>query len=162
MRSTPHRSVPLLLVGLSLAAGCAIRSEDPEPKEVALAVKFPSIEAAATVDNVEVLVLAPGAGCAEVMRQRRLGENPATILTSGRINVCDFVSGSARVEIPIGEHLLIAIARRGEAEVFSGCVEQFVGDGDVILPIPLSRSDNGTVRLDASCSLAAFCSGQCQ
>lgn len=142
-------------------ASCAIRSEDPEPKEVALAVKFPSIEASSTVDTVEIQVLDPARGCAQVMKDRRLGENPAATATTGPVNICDFVSGNAKLEIPIGDHLLLAIARIGNTELFAGCVQEFIGDGDAILPIPLSRSDDGTDPLTSTCSLSQFCSGQC-
>lgn len=157
----------LLCTFATLAAcvsACAIRSEDAEAREVGLSLAFPSLQAALVVDVVEVQVLPPSRGCDLLMQDRRTNAPlPQPVVTTGDVNVCSFLSGNAKLVAPLGDHVLLAIARRGNEELFSGCVQQTIGDGDAVLPITLSRSGNAQPDLPATdcASLADLCANRC-
>ena len=150
------------LVGCVLLSACAIRSEDPELVDVPLTVKFPSVDAAALVDTIEVQVFDASKGCDVRMQQRRAGIVEEPLATTEADSVCRYANGSASLRAPLGEHVLIAIARLGSADVYSGCVQQVLGTNAPVLPISLSwtgQVDAPTER--PRCPLAAFCAGSC-
>lgn len=147
-------------VALVLVSACAIRSEDPELTEVPITVKFPSVEASAYVDNIEIQVFDLSQTCEARMQQRRQGSEGQPLVTTGPTSVCRFANGTVSLEAPLGEHVFVAIGTSGGRETLSGCVQQVLGTDAALLPIALSRSGDGPVGTD-NCSLANFCAGTC-
>ena len=150
------------LLGCVLLGACAIRSEDPELVDVPLTVKFPSVDAAALVDTIEVEFFDASQGCDVRMQQRRAGTLEEPLATTEADSVCRYANGSASLRAPLGDHVLIATARLGDKAVYAGCVQQVLGTGAPILPISLSWTGEGVApSRRPQCPLAAFCAGSC-
>ena len=146
--SRVRRQRVAMLVWAGFLAGCAIRSEDPEPQPVAVVVSFPSLAAALQMDFLDVRVFA-GISCATLMQQRAAGAEPVAVAQTGWQQLCNVRDGLIKVDAPVGAHALLGVAARdtNRVEYYAGCVEQTLGTGDAPLPITLSRSNDLSAAL---------------
>lgn len=150
------------------ALGCALRSEDPAPLDMAITLKFPSPTAPIPVEKIELRVFdASGQqdACTGLLATLRTGDALPTALVDKTDNICAYHRGEVAVPTPLGAVALLAVGflPSGE-EAFSGCVQQILGEGRAAaLPITMSRSGNPdlTVSAGACASLEQLCGPGC-
>lgn len=162
----PH--VVAVLVPVALLAGCTAGPDDPSKGSYTLA--FPSTAAAVATDSVQILVFAvPSPAdrthlCQDLLRARRSREPLQPVVESPAHGTCAILSGNeaTAVNIPYGEHALMAVGVRNGADFLLGCSIQTIGDGDAPLPIVLSLADPTVGVPDTVCtSVGQFCAKQC-
>ncbi len=167
-------SLRVSMVALLLSA-CAWRSEDGEPVEVPIALEFPSVTAAVTVDRINLYAF-PSGNCTDIMQEYRtsrrdgIGSFSQSVLLSA--DICSVYQGRATVNLDLGTYALVAIGIGaegytesgpvGQHDYFTGCVEQTVGGSETVLPITMALATDVPPALKTTCaSLQQLCSETC-
>ncbi len=165
----------VLTASAVLGAVVACSSAEEESRGT-YTVQFPSTAAAVATDFVQLLVFdvkSPDqrAGLCEELISARL-TTPASLSpsvpASPAANICEMLAGRKPVKIPYGEHALLAIAQRknaqGQVEDFLiGCAIMTIGNGDAPLSIPVRLvSVNVPVPATTCGSVGEYCAGKCQ
>lgn len=153
------------------AAAC----QDPAPSKGTYTIAFPSTAAAVATDFVQVLVFDVGGAdrgslCQDLITQRLT--SPETLTPSidppeRPVNICAMLGGRLPVNLPYGEHALLAIAQRQDSEsqlkdFMIGCAIMTIGEGDAPIPIPV-RLVNVSQPVPATkcASVGEFCEEKC-
>lgn len=152
-------------------AGLAACTAGPdEPSKGTYAIEFPSTAAAVATDSVQVLVFAVPTPedrphlCQDLLRARRSREPLQPVVENPAQGTCAILSGNpaTAVNVPYGEHALMAVGVRNGVDFLLGCSIQTIGDGDAPLPIVLSLADPTVGVPDTVCtSVGQFCAEQC-
>lgn len=133
--------VALVSAGVAVAVcGCA----EKDKATFSLNVVFPSTALAIASDEVKFIVYddpAPGA-CQRIYLKRISNQAnlPPVVLDTPPIPVCDLAFGrSAPLELPIGNHSILAIASRAKQDLLVGCSDVALSEegGEVVVTLAL-------------------------
>jgi hypothetical protein len=154
----------------------ACTSGEADPSRGIYTVQFPSTAAAVATDFVQILVFDVDPEnraqvCQDLITARV--SDPAALVPSVNppspaANICEMRAGRKPVTVPYGEHALLAIAQRKDAQdqvkdFMIGCTIMTIGDGDAPLPIPVRLiSVNQPVPPTSCGSVGEYCDGKCQ
>lgn len=158
----------------ALLALAACTSGEAEPSEGTYTVQFPSTAAAVATDFVQILVFDVGRDraerCQELITARVSDPQSLTPVVnppSPAANICEMRAGRKPVRVPYGEHAILAIAQRKDAEdqlrdFLIGCAIMTIGEGDAPRPIPVSLiSVNQPVPTTTCGSVGEYCEARC-
>jgi hypothetical protein len=167
----------VLCVVLSAAAVAlgACTAGEADPSKGTYTVQFPSTAAAVATDFVQILVFdvkSPeerAAICQNVITARLTtpGSLEPSVPPAPAANICEMRAGKKPVEIPYGEHAILAIAQKKDRQdqlkdFLIGCAIMTVGDGDAPVPIPLRLvSVSAPVPATTCGSVGEFCDTGC-
>lgn len=172
------RSLLAGLVPLAVLVAC---SNEAEPSKGSYTVQFPSTAAAIATDFVQVLIFDVKTPqervrlCGDLIAARLT--DPTTLKPSVNpptpaANICQMKAGRTEfpLDIPYGEHALLAIAQKKVSnagdqlrDFMIGCSIMTVGEGDTPIPIPLRLvSVNQPVPATKCGSVSEFCERRCQ
>jgi hypothetical protein len=138
-------------------------------------VAFPSTAAAVATDFVQILVFdvkpnERGSVCQDLITARITQPDSLTPSVSPpdpAANICEMRAGRKPITVPYGEHALLAIAQRKDAngvvqDFMVGCAIMTMGDGDAPLSIPVKLiSVNQPVPATKCGSVGEYCDGKC-
>jgi len=159
------------MLALPQGAACS----DPAPSKGTYTVSFPSTAAAVATDFVQVLVFdvngpAKGSLCQALITQPVTAPGqltPSVTPPERPVNICAMLAGRLPVNLPYGEHALLAIAQRQDAQdqlkdFMIGCAIMTIGDGDAPIPIPVRLVNVSTPVPITKCgSVGEFCDEKC-
>ena len=166
---TPRVCVLAAVTTVAVAA-CS----EPAPSKGTYTIAFPSTAAAVATDFVQILVFDvsgdKGSLCQDLITQRATapGDLTPSINPPERpVNICAMLMGRLPVNLPYGEHALVAIAQRKDAQsnlkdFMIGCAIMTIGDGDAPIPIPVRLVNVSTPVPATKCgSVGEFCLEKC-
>ncbi len=165
-----------LLVSAAAVSLVACTAGEAEPSKGTYTVQFPSTAAAVATDFVQILVFdvkTPedrASICQDVITARLTtpGSLEPSVPPAPAANICEMRAGKKAVEIPYGEHAILAIAQKKDRQdqlkdFLIGCAIMTVGDGDAPLPIPVRLvSVSAPVPATTCGSVGEYCDGLCQ
>lgn len=159
---------------LGLLVACTAGPADPT--EGRYTVSFPSTAAAIATDFVQVLVFdvpdpaTRNARCQELITQRLTtptGLSPV-VPAGPAVTLCDMAAGARSLEVPYGEHAILAIGQRQASpqapitDFLIGCAVMTIGDGDAPLDVPLGLvSIAEGVPATTCASVGDLCANRC-
>jgi hypothetical protein len=166
-----RRAAPLAAAATLIASACG---GEEGPSKGSYTVQFPSTAAAVATDFVQVLVFAVTPeqrdnACADLVSRRRT--DPGSLVPSVNppaANICEMLAGQKPIEIPYGEHAVLAIAQRRDAadvpkDFLIGCEVMTIDFGDAPVAIPVAPIDAEAPIPETSCqSVRDFCDEKCQ
>lgn len=162
------RVLAAVSLAVTLTAAC---TTEPAPSKGTYTIAFPSTAAAVATDFVQVLVFDTagkdkGSLCQDLITQRATAPDdliPSVNPPERPVNICAMLAGRLPVNVPYGEHALLAIAQRKDAQDQSkdfmiGCAIMTIGDGDAPIPIPVRLVNVSTPVPPTKCgSVGEFC-----
>lgn len=153
----------------------ACTSGQADPSKGVYSIEFPSTAAAIATDVVQILVFDVKSPedrsklCQDLIVARLTSPDTLepSVPPTAPANVCELLAGRQEVLVPYGEHALIAVAQKKDAQgaardFMIGCSIMTLGEGDAPLPISLHLvSVNRGVPATTCGSVGEFCAGTC-
>jgi hypothetical protein len=148
---------------------------DPEPSKGTYTIAFPSTAAAVATDYIQIYVFdvnGDRASICEDLITTRLNTpedlKPSVDPPAPPTNVCELRAGAKPIEVPYGEHALLALGQRrkgdsgGTQDFLIGCAVMTIGDGDAPVPIPVRLVNVNLPVPSTKCgSVQEFCEKTC-
>lgn len=145
------------------------------PSKGTYTIAFPSTAAAVATDFVQVLVFDVNGDratlCQDLVTTRLTSPDdlvPAVNPPAEPTNICELHANVKPIEVPYGEHALLAIGQRrqgdtgGTKDFLIGCAIMKIGDGDAPVAIPVRLVNvNQPVPSTKCASVGDFCDGKC-
>ncbi|MFO0740859.1 MAG: hypothetical protein U0270_33490 [Labilithrix sp.] len=161
--------------GLAFAAVVAACSSSTEPSKGTYTIAFPSTAAAVATDFVQILVFDVNGDratlCQDLVTTRL--NTPEDLVPSVNppaepTNICELRAGVKPIDVPYGEHALLAIGQRkqgdsgGTKDFLIGCAIMTVGEGDAPVSIPVRLVNVNQPVPPTKCgSVQEFCEKTC-
>jgi hypothetical protein len=145
------------------------------PSHGTYTIAFPSTAAAVATDFVQILVFDVADNratlCEDLVTTRLTSPDdlvPSVNPPADPTNICELRAGVKPIDIPYGEHALLAIGQRrqgdtgGTKDFLIGCAIMKIGDGDAPVSIPVRLVNvNQPVPSTKCASVGDFCDSKC-
>ena len=142
------------------------------PSKGAIAIEFPSTEAAIGADTIQYFAFDrsdsgsdAALDCPSLVFRRKMKQTlPTPIFDSGRLGICNSLLGDPQrpFTLAYGDHLVFVIAQRGDEDYLVGCATKTVSHTDQPTSVKLDLIDVKTPVPRTTCkSLAQWCAAGC-
>lgn len=146
-----------------------------EPSRGTYTIDFPSTAAAVATDFVQILVFDVNNDraslCEDLITSRLTSPDdlvPSVNPPAEPTNICELRAGVKPIDIPYGEHALLAIGQRkqgdsgGTKDFLIGCAIMTIGNGDAPVSIPVRLVNVNQPVPSTKCgSVGEFCDSKC-